>query len=168
MSYIPNIAFLAGSVGAGEWVMLFAVVLVVVGPRRLPEVARKLGRTMEMFRRAADEFKEQLMNMDQEIKTTVADASSEPDVDGVEGENDFDDGYDPSDDYNEGDHDDFADYPGNEDMVAEQDSDSEKSHLESDGDSDADAKTGDASGASHETPDAPASDDQSETVEDNK
>jgi len=66
MAYFPSLAFLGGSVGASEWVVLFIVVLIVVGPKRLPEIARKLGRTMEMFRRAADEFKDQLMNMDQE------------------------------------------------------------------------------------------------------
>ena len=66
MAYFPSVAFLTGSVGTGEWIVLFVVVLIVVGPKRLPEIARKLGRTMEMFRRAADEFKDQLMNMDQE------------------------------------------------------------------------------------------------------
>lgn len=66
MSYFSNVAFLTGSVGTGEWIVLFVVVLIVVGPKRLPEIARKIGRTMEMFRRAADEFKEQLMSIDQE------------------------------------------------------------------------------------------------------
>ncbi len=58
-------AFIFGSAGAGEWIVLFIVVLIVVGPKRLPDVARKLGRMMEMFRRAADEFKRQIMTMDQ-------------------------------------------------------------------------------------------------------
>ena len=66
MSIFPCVAFLTGSVGSGEWIVLFVVVLIVVGPRRMPEIARKLGRMMEMFRRAADEFKDQLMTMDQD------------------------------------------------------------------------------------------------------
>jgi len=66
MSFVPSVAFLTSSVGTGEWIVLFVVVLIVVGPKRLPEVARKIGRTMEMFRRAADEFRDQLMSMDQE------------------------------------------------------------------------------------------------------
>ena len=61
----PCVAFLPGS-SPGSWLVLLVVVLIVVGPKRLPEVARKLGRIMEMFRRAADEFKSQLMSMDQE------------------------------------------------------------------------------------------------------
>ena len=66
MSFFPSVAFLGGSVGTSEWIVLFVVVLIVVGPKRMPELARKLGRMMEMFRRAADEFKDQLMTMDQE------------------------------------------------------------------------------------------------------
>lgn len=58
-------AFIFGSAGAGEWIILFIVILIVAGPKRLPDVARKIGRMMEMFRRAADEFKRQIMTMDQ-------------------------------------------------------------------------------------------------------
>jgi TatA/E family protein of Tat protein translocase len=99
------LAFLGGSVGAGEWVVLFVVVLLVVGPKRLPEIARKLGRTMEMFRRAADEFKDQLLNMDQETPSggtsPSADASASPGA-----AESYDNPYP-----------DASDYPGNEDHV---------------------------------------------------
>jgi sec-independent protein translocase protein TatB len=43
-----------------------AVILIVMGPQRLPEMARKLGQWSATFRRAADEFKRQIMTMDQE------------------------------------------------------------------------------------------------------
>jgi len=76
MLFSPSVAFLGGSVGASEWVVLFVVVLIVCGPKRLPEIARKLGRTMEMFRRAADEFKDQLMNMDQTPPDSTQSAAS--------------------------------------------------------------------------------------------
>ncbi|MDD2599361.1 MAG: twin-arginine translocase TatA/TatE family subunit [Kiritimatiellae bacterium] len=121
MLYIPDIAFLTSSVGAGEWIMLFAVVLVVVGPRRLPEIARKLGRTMEMFRRAADEFKEQLMSMDQEIEKDISVYTTDAGIDGVEGDQASDETYQPSYDYDPGAYEHTSDYPGNEDMVAEWD-----------------------------------------------
>ena len=111
-------AFLGGSIGASEWVMLFVVVLVVVGPKRLPEVARKFGKTMEMFRRAADEFKEQLLSMDKEVKDTVGDAVDDIDL-SVEGDEGPDDSYE----YDEGAYDN-SDYPGNEDLVSEWDSES--------------------------------------------
>jgi TatA/E family protein of Tat protein translocase len=64
---MPQLAFLFESVSGGEWIVLLAVILIVMGPERLPEMARKLGRWTETFRRAADEFKRQIMTMDQEV-----------------------------------------------------------------------------------------------------
>ena len=66
MFSVPCVAFLFDSVGMGNIIVLFLVILIVVGPKRLPEVARKLGRMMDTFRRAADEFKAQIMTIDQE------------------------------------------------------------------------------------------------------
>ena len=61
-------AFVFESVGSGEWLVLLAVVLIIVGPRNLPAAARKMGQVMSKLRRAADEFKRQLMTMDEEMK----------------------------------------------------------------------------------------------------
>ena len=66
-----TLAFLFDSVGFGEWFVLLAVVLIVVGPRRLPSVARTLGQYYSRFRRAADNFKRQLMDMDTEFDKAV-------------------------------------------------------------------------------------------------
>jgi len=109
MAYFPSVAFLTGSVGTGEWIVLFVVVLIVVGPKRLPEIARKIGRTMEMFRRAADEFKDQLMTMDQESPAAVSppaltDPSQTPSLSDPSAPTDSYDNLYP----------DSADYPGNE------------------------------------------------------
>lgn len=106
MSYYPSLAFL-DSAGAGEWVVLFIVILIVVGPKRLPDVVRKLGRTMEMFRRAADEFKDQLMAMDQETHPSPPSALSSGDATGSASA-----GASSSDAYS-----DASGYPGNEDHV---------------------------------------------------
>ena len=146
ISFVPEMAFFGGSIGAGEWIMLLVVVLVVVGPRRLPEVARKFGRTMEMFRKAADEFKEQLLSMDKEVKDTVGDAAGDVDLSGVEGEEGPDDAYGESYEYDEGAYDD-SDYPGNEDLV-------------SDGESESDAGSEDGSD-NLETPDQVAASEES-------
>ena len=66
-------AFFLESVGGGEWLVLLAVILIVVGPKNLPSAARKIGQLMSQLRRAADEFKRQLMTMDQDIQKTVED-----------------------------------------------------------------------------------------------
>ena len=72
-----TLAILFESVGAGEWLVLLAVVLIVVGPKRLPATARKFGQHYAKFRRAAENFKRQLLEMDTEITNAVADAEKE-------------------------------------------------------------------------------------------
>jgi sec-independent protein translocase protein TatB len=70
-------AFIFESVGGTEWLLLLGVVLIVVGPKNLPAAARKMGQIMSTLRRAADEFKRQVMAMDQEVTKTVSDATSD-------------------------------------------------------------------------------------------
>ncbi len=72
-----TLAVIFDSVGFGEWFVLLAVVLVVVGPRRLPHVARTLGQYYSRFRRAADNFKRQLMDMETEFDKGVAEVNSQ-------------------------------------------------------------------------------------------
>jgi sec-independent protein translocase protein TatB len=43
-----------------ELVFLFLLALVVVGPKRLPGLARQFGKYMAEFKRASNEFKNQL------------------------------------------------------------------------------------------------------------
>lgn len=70
-------AFIFESVGGTEWLLLLGVVLIVVGPKNLPAAARKMGQIMSTLRRAADEFKRQVMSMDQEVTKVVNDATSD-------------------------------------------------------------------------------------------
>jgi len=71
--FVPQLAFLFESADLTEWIVLMAVILIVVGPQRLPEMARKLGRWTETFRRAADEFKRQIMTMDETVHKQESD-----------------------------------------------------------------------------------------------
>ena len=70
-------AIIFDSVGFGEWFVLLAVVLVVVGPKNLPSTARKIGHYYSKFRRAAESFKRQIMDMDTEFDKAVAEAAKE-------------------------------------------------------------------------------------------
>ena len=47
-----------GSIGMPELLVIFVIALVVFGPRRLPEICRSLGRTMNEFKRASSELRE--------------------------------------------------------------------------------------------------------------
>lgn len=42
-----------GSIGMPELIVIFVIALVVFGPRRLPELGRSLGRTVNEFKRAS-------------------------------------------------------------------------------------------------------------------
>lgn len=46
--------------GFTEVLVIMAVALLVLGPERLPGIARMLGRTAAQLRRATDEFKREL------------------------------------------------------------------------------------------------------------
>ena len=70
-------AIVFDGVGAGEWLVLLAVLLVVMGPKRLPSTARKIGSYYSKFRRAAESFKRQIMEMDTEFERAVNDAARE-------------------------------------------------------------------------------------------
>ena len=68
------LAIIFDSVGVGEWFVLLAVLLVVVGPKRLPSAARTFGKYYSRFRRAADQFRRQLMDMDTEVNNFINEA----------------------------------------------------------------------------------------------
>lgn len=55
-----------GNIGAGELLLLFFVFLLFFGAKKLPGMARSLGRTVEQFRRAASDVREEFLRADQE------------------------------------------------------------------------------------------------------
>lgn len=73
-----TLAVIFDSIGFGEWFVLLAVVLVVVGPKRLPSAARTFGQYYSKFRRAAENFKRQLLDMDTEFTKAVAEVEKQP------------------------------------------------------------------------------------------
>jgi sec-independent protein translocase protein TatA len=46
-----------GPLGVPELLLIFAVILIVFGPRRIPEIGRTLGKALGEFRKATDDFK---------------------------------------------------------------------------------------------------------------
>jgi TatA/E family protein of Tat protein translocase len=46
-----------GSLGVPELLLIFGVILIVFGPRKIPEVGRTLGKFLGEFRKATDDFK---------------------------------------------------------------------------------------------------------------
>lgn len=50
--------FIFESVGTSELILIGIVALIFLGPRRMPEIARKIGKMMAEFRGTANDFKE--------------------------------------------------------------------------------------------------------------
>lgn len=46
-----------GSLGVPEIVLIFIVILIVFGPRRIPEIGQMLGKALGEFRKATDDLK---------------------------------------------------------------------------------------------------------------
>ena len=55
-----------------EWIVIFVVVLLLFGAKKIPELARGLGKSMGEFKKAREEF-------EREIKNSEAEASKSDD-----------------------------------------------------------------------------------------
>jgi len=53
--------------GMPEIILILAIALIVLGPKKLPEIAKSLGRGISEFRKATQEFKENL-EVDNDLK----------------------------------------------------------------------------------------------------
>jgi len=57
-----------GAPGPSEWVLILVIVLVLFGAKKLPELARSLGQSMNEFRKAREDFDKELHAAGSEIK----------------------------------------------------------------------------------------------------
>jgi sec-independent protein translocase protein TatB len=53
-------------IGMPEMILILAIALIVIGPKKLPDLAKSLGRAMREFKKATNEFKE-TMHIDSEL-----------------------------------------------------------------------------------------------------
>lgn len=63
--------FIFESIGTSELILVGVVALIFLGPRKLPEIARKAGKIMTEFRGTANEFKqtwEKEVNFEEEAR----------------------------------------------------------------------------------------------------
>ena len=56
-----------GGIGMTELMVVFVVGLVVLGPKRLPSLARSLGRTLAEFRHASSDLRRDFMDVSNSI-----------------------------------------------------------------------------------------------------
>ncbi len=54
-------------IGMPEMILILAIALIVIGPKKLPDLAKSLGRALREFKKATTEFKE-TMELDNDFK----------------------------------------------------------------------------------------------------
>ena len=62
-------------IGMPELILILAVALIVLGPKKLPEIARALGRGLAEFRRTADDMKREFQKVEEDIEEAVQETS---------------------------------------------------------------------------------------------
>lgn len=55
-------------IGMPELLLILALALIVLGPKKLPELARALGKGMAELRRATDEIKDEFRRVENDIQ----------------------------------------------------------------------------------------------------
>ncbi|MDX9752893.1 MAG: twin-arginine translocase TatA/TatE family subunit [bacterium] len=67
-------------IGTGELILILAVILIVFGPQRIPELARYVAKGMKMFQEATRELQRQMdmAEWDREVKRTTTRTKSTP------------------------------------------------------------------------------------------
>jgi Tat protein translocase TatB subunit len=69
--------FIFESIGTSELLLVGLIALIFLGPRKLPEIARKFGKIMNEFRRTTSEFKQ---TWEREVTSEVDQIKNEANV----------------------------------------------------------------------------------------
>ena len=72
----PVFAF--GMPGGPEWILIFLVLLLLFGAKKLPELARGIGRSLGEFRKAKDDFEREITEAETTEKRQDAAKKSSP------------------------------------------------------------------------------------------
>ena len=79
------------NIGTAELILIFIIALIVVGPRRLPEIGRSLGKIMRDLRQMSQEFTVDMMReinapaQEDQTKEIADQDASEKTTDGDQG-----------------------------------------------------------------------------------
>ena len=70
-----------GSIGMPELIIILVIALIIFGPRKLPELGRSLGRSINEFKKASNELRstlEEEIRIDEQRERSAAAASATP------------------------------------------------------------------------------------------
>ena len=70
-----------GSIGMPELIIILMIALIIFGPRKLPELGRSLGRSINEFKKASNELRstlEEEIRVDEQKERAAAAAAATP------------------------------------------------------------------------------------------
>jgi sec-independent protein translocase protein TatA len=67
-----------GSIGMPELILIFVIALIVFGPKKLPEIGKSLGKGLAEFKKASDDFKQ---NIEKEVESLKEETKPAPPAD---------------------------------------------------------------------------------------
>jgi TatA/E family protein of Tat protein translocase len=73
-------AFILDSLGSTELIFILIVALIFFGPRKLPQLARSMGKGLAEFRKASDDFK-RTWEREVALETTRLEDNTTPELD---------------------------------------------------------------------------------------
>jgi sec-independent protein translocase protein TatA len=59
-----------GNLGAGEIILIILVILILFGAKKIPELARGIGKGMSEFKKGLKDVEDEIKNSDTESKKT--------------------------------------------------------------------------------------------------
>ncbi len=65
-----------GPLGYPEMVVIFLIILLLFGAKKLPQLARGLGKSMGEFKKAKDEFEDEITRAEDEVTSEPAPKTS--------------------------------------------------------------------------------------------
>jgi sec-independent protein translocase protein TatA len=66
-------------IGMPELLLILGLALIVLGPKKLPELAKALGKGLAEFRRATDELKDEFRQMEREVEDSPPQTTAQND-----------------------------------------------------------------------------------------
>jgi sec-independent protein translocase protein TatA len=66
-----TLAFIGG-LGGQEMIIIFLIVLLLFGAKKLPELARGVGKSMGEFKKAREDFEREITRSEEEVRVKEA------------------------------------------------------------------------------------------------
>lgn len=73
MTKFAIIPLFIGNLRGWEWIIIFLVILLLFGGKKIPELMRGLGKGIQQFKKGMAEAKAEMNNIDEEINSPTAD-----------------------------------------------------------------------------------------------